>query len=382
MVREKLIGPVLAGLCVAVLAPGGPAGASAISAPKSVAVPASSAGTARQPELGYPDAVGVRGNRVWVANFDNSVTEINAASGALIRIVSARHYRFNAPVAITTTPGAVWVVNSGFNSSSNPVGSVTEISASTGALIRVISARRYRLIDPAAIAASRNTIWVVNSGDGIGAGGYSVTEISAATGALIRVISARRFRLFQPTGVALAGNAVWVANESSVTEINAATGRLIRVISARRYRLTGLLGISASGNTVWAAINPDGGGHQTVTEINAASGALIRVGSTTSLPAFAFAMTSDRYGAWVLTNSVGGKGGGIPDGILADFSARTGALARTVSPPILKNSNGGGGITAAGGDIWVVGSSFYNGASWLAEFSAATGKLVRQIISR
>ena len=377
--REKLIGPVVAGLCVAVIAAGGPACASTAPAAKSGAARASSGSTGRPPEFAYPDAVAVRGNRVWVANSDDSVTEINAVTGALIRIVSGRQYGFNAPVAITTTPGAVWIVNIG---SANPAGSVTEISASTGALIRVISARRYQLIDPAAIAASRSTVWVANGGDGLGPGGYSVTEISASTGALIRVISARRYRLFQPTGVAIARNAVWVANESSVTEINAATGALIRVISARRYRLTGLVGISATGNAIWAAINADGGEYQTVTEINAATGALIRVGSSASLPAFAFAMTSDPYGAWLLTNSVGGKGGGIPDGILADFSARTGALARTLSPPILKNSNGGGGITAAAGAVWVVGSSFYNGASWLAEFSAATGKLIRQIISR
>jgi hypothetical protein len=185
-----------------------------------------------------------------------------------------------------------------------------------------------------------------------------------------------------PDAVAVASGRVWVANSGdSVTEINAATGALVRVISARRYRLNGLLGIAATGNKIWTATNPDGGDNQTVTEINAATGALIRTGSVSSLPGIAFAMTANRYGAWVVTNDTGGKGGGTPDGVVAEFSAATGALVRTISPPILANSNGGGGIIAGGGHIWVTGTSFYTGAGWLAEFSATTGALVRQIVA-
>ncbi len=333
-------------------------------------------------EFSYPGAVAIAGSRVWVANANDSVTEVSAATGALIRVISASRYRFDAPSGIAITGDTVWVASSGWNSNGGePIGSVTEISARTGALIRVISASRYRLFEPVGIVATGHAVWVANGGDGTGNDGYPVTEISARTGALIRVISASRYRLFEPVGIAATRNTVWVANASSVTEISARTGALIRVISAGRYKLGGLAGIAATGNTVWAANNPDGGGGQTVTEINATTGALIRVGSTSSLPGIAFAITADRYGAWVLTNSTGGKGGGQASGALTEFSASTGALIRTLSQPILATSNGGGAAAAHGGYIWVTGSNFHDGAGWLAEFSARTGALIRQIIA-
>jgi DNA-binding beta-propeller fold protein YncE len=381
-----MAGPVLAGICAAALAAS--ASACAVPAPARLArlspaarAPVSSI-DAPGSEFSYPSAVAVDRNQVWVANANDSVTEIDAATGALVRVISARRYQFNAPAGIAAAGNRVWVISSGFNGDGNPRGSVTEIDAATGALVRVISARRYELNAPAGIAATANTVWVANGGIGGGTGGgYSVTEINAATGALVRVIAARRYRLFEPAGIVATGGRVWVASQACVTEIDAATGALVRVISARRYRLAGLAGIAAAGDAVWVASNPDGAGDHTVTEIDAATGALIRARSTAALPEFAFAMTADRYGAWVVANSTGAKGGGWPGGMVALFDARTGALVRTLTQPIVADSNGGGGIAADGGHIWVTGSDFYDGAGWLAEFSARSGALIRQIIA-
>jgi len=60
----------------------------------------------------------------------------------------------------------VWVANgSGY--------SVTELSATTGGLVKVISGSRYHFNGPAAIAADRTGVWVAN------AAGQSVTEFPA-----------------------------------------------------------------------------------------------------------------------------------------------------------------------------------------------------------
>ena len=113
----------------------------------------------------------------------------------------------------------------------------------------------------------------------------------------------------------------------------------------------------------------------TTTEINAVTGALIRTGSAT-LPQYAFGMAADRFGAWLLTNDIAGKAGGQPDGEVAEFGAATGAPIRILSPPIVKNMPGNGaGIAVDDDHIWVTGTDY------LAEFSAATGALIREITS-
>jgi hypothetical protein len=87
-------------------------------------------------------------------------------------------------------------------------------------------------------------------------------------------------------------------------------------------------------------------------------------------------MTADRFGAWLLVNNVAGKAGGEPDGEVAEFSATTGALIRTLSPPIIKDTPGNGaGIAADEDHVWVTGPNY------LAEFNAATGALIREIIA-
>jgi hypothetical protein len=62
--------------------------------------------------------------------------------------------------------------------------SVTELDASTGALVRVISASIYRLAGPDAMAVSGcHDLFAANGG------GNWVIELDTSTGALVRVIS-------------------------------------------------------------------------------------------------------------------------------------------------------------------------------------------------
>jgi len=108
--------------------------------------------------------------------------------------------------------------------------SVTELSASTGALVEVILGAKYGFNGPSAISADGTHVWVVNENN-------SVTELSASTGALIKVISGSKYGFNVPDAVSSDGTRVWVANGdgNSVTELNASTGALVQVISDSSY---------------------------------------------------------------------------------------------------------------------------------------------------
>ena len=70
---------------------------------------------------------------VWVTNNQaNSVTELNAKDGSLVKVIQGANYKFNYPYAITTDNlGHVWVTN-------NDANSVTELNAKDGSLVQVV----------------------------------------------------------------------------------------------------------------------------------------------------------------------------------------------------------------------------------------------------
>jgi DNA-binding beta-propeller fold protein YncE len=234
---------------------------------------------------------------------------------------------------------------------------------------RDVRVPRWAFAGPDAIAADPARVWVANHG------GNSVTELSAATGALIRVIAGQQFQLDGPVAIAAAASHVWVINATgnSLTEINAATGDLIRVISAPRYQLNGPQAITADATHVWVA----SGNSRTLTEINAVTGALIRV---ISLPDVPFAITANGAAGWLVIN-VGAKSadGSRPHGSVIEVSA-TGRLVRTLSSPQFADSDPGGAVASAGNQVWVTDSKFLsNGEGWVTELSPVTGALMRLI---
>lgn len=277
-----------------------------------------------------------------------------------------------APDAIAVAGNRVWVANSRYLADGGG-GWITELSAKTGALIRVISARRDKLTDPEAVAVAGNRVWVVNSF------GNSVTELNASTGALVRVISAQRYQLSDPGAIATDGNSVWVASNGSdsVTEINASTGALIRVISGRRYQFNDPIEIAASGDRVWV-VSIGGASGGSVTEINAETCALMRV--IPSLPNVAFAITTAGAGVWLVTNvGVKAADGAGPHGSVTELSAASGSLIRNIARPPFQASSPGGAIAADGTHIWVAETDYYSAGGWVAELSALSGALVRVI---
>ena len=78
----------------------------------------------------------------------------------------------------------MWVTNNGTNGATGlGVDSVTELSASTGALVQVISASSYEFKYPDSVSSDGSHVWVTTSRFN------SVTELKASTAALVQVIT-------------------------------------------------------------------------------------------------------------------------------------------------------------------------------------------------
>lgn len=117
-----------------------------------------------------PTSIAVGGGHVWVANYTgNSVTELDAGTGAWIRTLSGSRYGFDEPLAIIDDGTHVWVANRLDNS-------LTELNASNGGLVRTLSSDTDAIDNPYGIGADGAQLWVVNA---VG----SVTELRPATAA-------------------------------------------------------------------------------------------------------------------------------------------------------------------------------------------------------
>lgn len=91
-----------------------------------------------------------------MANRDgDSVTELNASTGALVKVISGSAYGFDDPDAVATDGDDVWVTNGMANS-------VTELGATTGRLVKIMARSAYGFEVPDAITADGTDAWVAN----------------------------------------------------------------------------------------------------------------------------------------------------------------------------------------------------------------------------
>lgn len=120
----------------------------------------------------------VVGGALLAAGFATSSPGLAVASPVAANGVWVSAGNFDFPVSIASDGVHVWVVNLDGES-------VTELRARTGGLVKVISGSRYRFGDVVAIASDGTHAWVANYGYG---SHYSVTELSARTGRLVKVI--------------------------------------------------------------------------------------------------------------------------------------------------------------------------------------------------
>jgi outer membrane protein assembly factor BamB len=277
---------------------------------------------------GFNEASGITddGTNVWVGDLD-SVTEIDAGSGSLVRILRipasvnvhgwpaplvlagtqlwgvtpetcrplcgpgaalyATLIQFNAsdgsfervlmrpntqtPVALASDGTRVWFASSDFNRSDpndgttghETAGSVTEFDAGSGdqvwsAPVTIDSGQQETATTADSIAYADGRLWVAN--------GQSVTELNASNGKTIRVLSGAQYQFTGQPVIAVAGTQVFVVNGAgnSVTEIDADTGAVEHTLTAARYHLDDPVGITVVGNHAWILNAPVSGASSVV----------------------------------------------------------------------------------------------------------------------
>jgi hypothetical protein len=211
-------------------------------------------------EFDVPSGLAFGAGHLWVTNEDgNSVSEINPANGAWMASLTSGPYGIDHPMAIASNGADIFVANS--------IGSVSEIQASTRKLVRIVFGSEYHLKKPIAITVAGSRVLVLNAGNGIG----SISEFDAQNGVLLRNISGSQYAFNQPAAFTVSGQDVFVADkgDNSVTEVNMASGRLVHVIS--QQGLDAPDGIAVEDGRVWVADSASAG----ATEINAATGAVV-----------------------------------------------------------------------------------------------------------
>ncbi|MGC1239480.1 MAG: hypothetical protein WA860_11900 [Acidimicrobiales bacterium] len=211
-------------------------------------------------EFDAPSGLAFGAGHLWVANEDgNSVSEINPANGDWMASLTSGPYGIDHPMAIASNGSDIFVANS--------IGSVSEIQASTRKLVRIVFGTEYHLKKPIAITVSGARVLVLNEGNGVG----SISEFDAHNGALLRNISGSRYVFDQPAAFTVSGQDVFVADkgDNSVTEVNIASGRLVHVIA--QQGLDAPDGIAVEDGRVWVADSASAA----ATEINAANGTVV-----------------------------------------------------------------------------------------------------------
>jgi hypothetical protein len=151
------------------------------------------------------------------------------------------------------------VANRGHNTDNGdfvPAASITELNATTGKFVRVISGPADEAEDQEAMAPSGPDLFLAGFGYSATAGDR-VVELNAATGKQVRVISGRAYHFSGPDAVVRDGDELFVANFGSypyaLTEINAFTGKLVRVVSGPGYQFAGPDDIAPDGPNLFVA---------------------------------------------------------------------------------------------------------------------------------
>ena len=251
----------------------------------------------------------------------------------------------------------------------------------TGALVRVISGPGYQFDTPDAMVLDGDDLFVANGG-GLGRTG-SLTEVNASTGALVRVVP-RPAHFDRPTALVPDGDDLFVANEGglgstgSLTELNALTGAFIKSVSGPRYQFDGPDAMVLEGDDLFVTDESSGTfSAGSLTEVNTATGALVRVVPLHSSNGPG-AMVLDQGDLFVGTNLFVVKGSGSDvEGSLTEVRASTGALVRVVSGARYQWFDTPSAMLADGPELFVASGAFFGRTGSVTEVDASTGALVK-----
>jgi hypothetical protein len=191
----------------------------------------------------------VYGSHLWLSNgleSGNSVIELNASNGSLVRVIKGAKYGFNEPADVVVRGTRVWVTsgwgprNTTVQASTQPNkygGSVTEFNANSGAVVRVIKSKADHFYGSAGVALEGSHAWIANSY------GNTLTELNASNGSLVRVIKTNRDDYSGgPSVIVVSRSHLWALDGSfllsaqsdlwgsSLTELNSSNGSIVRTI--------------------------------------------------------------------------------------------------------------------------------------------------------
>jgi hypothetical protein len=122
--------------------------------------------------------------------YGGSVSQISEATGRVVREIDTPADNFHFSIHDIVSDGThVWIVNGSVGTPKGRRGdSVTELKASNGALVRVVLLRNGIYSDPVGLVSNAVDVWVTDQGGGTEGIG-SVIELNASTGAVVRVIA-------------------------------------------------------------------------------------------------------------------------------------------------------------------------------------------------
>jgi hypothetical protein len=354
----------------------------------------SGAASASSSTFKNPGAVALdHDGHLWVANSDYfGVTEIEARTGKVIRVINDKADGFIDPSGIAVDANNVWIVSGGvtYRNGTSHVGTVTELNATTGALIRTVSLKDHGITGLAAVSVDTKDVWIVADG------GSRIAELSNATGEVVRIRRGRN-RDDVSSGMAIGGGHLWVPSPNisdGIVERNAVTGQKVRTITPIFIETPpgggpagptylGPQYVAVDSHYVWSAnegsvtYKLNGG---SVTQINAATGKIVRTIDTAAdrFSGNITAITSDGTHVWIVNGSETVRNQRRGD-TLTELNATDGSLVRVIrlhqgiySDPVA--------VVANGIDVWVSDEGGGTaGTGCVIELSAVTGRVVRII---
>jgi len=319
-----------------------------------------------------PWAIASHGSHLWVVNFSKNIVELDAETGSVIRIITAKADGHLEPESIVYNAGHLWVISNA---------SVAELNASDGALVRVMRAKSYDFdFDSGPIDFSGQNAWVLNAHN------ESVTELDAKSGGLIRVVHLHIKALskltpdmfYSPLDMAISGSRVLVSDltvtGNQIIELNTVSGSVIRVIEAGNGPWRNTRGIlAADGDHVW--ITGDGFGQ--LVNLDSQSGSVIRViKHKVPVVGYVTAMIVAGSHLWITNEDNTGS--------VTELNANTGAVIRTMKDTYYRltktqmgHSHGGAAFTAVAttrSRVWVV-----NQFGSVMEWNSSNGSFIRNI---
>jgi hypothetical protein len=171
---------------------------------------------------------------MWIANLGGNpgLTEISSSTGRLVRVIKNPAFVVG-DMALAWSGKDIWsapFVQQGESIKNR----VFEINPTNGDIVRTIRAPADEISQPESIVVSSGDIWIANAGGGsVGPGQRSYVTELAPNGSLVRVLSPH---LVYPDAVAVAHGHVWVLGTANyqLTEFTSANGHYVKSISLPR----------------------------------------------------------------------------------------------------------------------------------------------------